>query len=293
MQIVAYPVLVMASVTFFVGGYHLSVFLKRRKPLEHLPFALLCFSVTMYDVFSIALYSSHSLADGVFWQGRQLQTGNIISIFLIWFVIVFTEKKQKTLIPFILWFALLLGASLLLGSDFTLSPLRPSLKHIIVPGLLQVPYYDGELGAVYLAGVASSLAAYIYLLVLLIRNQSQARRKGSLVIVAGLLASFAGVVNDFLVASRIYPFLYLSEYSFMILVLLMSYVLLSEFLRLYQAVEEANRNLEAKVEGRTGEIRTLNVELRRLAELDPLTGMYNRRFFGWALRMGQGRHAHG
>jgi len=280
MEIVAYPALVMSSITFFVGGYHLSVFLKRRKPLEHLPFALLCFSVTMYDVFCIGLYNSRSLAEGIFWQGLQLQTVDVISIFLIWFVLVFTGKKQKILILFALWFALLLGASLLLGSDFTLSPLRPSIKHILVPGFLQVTYYEGELGIAYLASLASSLAAYIYLLVLLIRSQSQAGRKGSLVIVAGLLAYFAGVVNDILVASRVYPFLYLSEYSFMIIVLAMSYVLLSEFVSLYRAVEEANRNLEARVEERTGEIKRLNEDLKRLAELDPLTGIYNRRFFG-------------
>jgi diguanylate cyclase (GGDEF)-like protein len=280
MQIVAYPALVMASIAFFVGGYHLSVFLKRRKPLEHLPFALLCFSVTMYDVFSVGLYNSRSLAEGIFWQGLQLQTVDVISIFLIWFVLVFTGKKQKTWIPFVLWFALLLGASLFLDPDLTLSPLRPSIKRIVVPGFLRVTYFEGELGAVYIVALASSLAAYIYLLVILIRNQSEARKKGSLVIVAGLLAYFAGVVNDILVASRIYPFLYLSEYSFLIIVLAMSYVLLSEFARLHQAVEEANRNLEAKVEERTGEIRKLNEDLRRMAELDPLTGIYNRRFFG-------------
>ncbi len=280
MQIVAYPALVMASITFFVGGYHLSVFLKRRKPLEHLPFALLCFSVTMYDVFSIGLYNSRSLVEGIVWQGLQLQTADVMSIFLIWFVILFTGRRPRVLVPFALWFALLLGASLLLGPDLTLSPLRPSIKHIIVPGFLQVTYYEGELGAVYLAGLASSLAAYVYLLVLLTRGQSQTGRKGSLVIVAGLLAYFAGVVNDILVASRVYPFLYLSEYSFMIIVLAMSYVLLSEFVSLYRAVEEANRNLEARVEERTGEIKKLNEDLRRLAELDPLTGIYNRRFFG-------------
>ena len=146
-------------------------------------------------------------------------------------------------------------------------------------------------------GFASAVMAYLYLMFLLLRHRLVRGASRSLIVFVGLGTSFVGVVNDTLVASRIYLFIYLSEYSFMIVVLAMSYVLLSELASLYHAVEEANAGLEAKVEERTREITKLNEELRRQAELDSLTGIYNRRFFSQyleiELRRARNRMEHG
>ena len=98
--------------------------------------------------------------------------------------------------------------------------------------------------------------------------------------ISGLSTYFVGAINDTLVASRVYDFIYVSEYAFMIVVLSMFFVLLADLASLYERIEVANTTLEARVEERTAEIRKLNEDLRRQAELDPLTGIYNRRFFG-------------
>lgn len=96
--------------------------------------------------------------------------------------------------------------------------------------------------------------------------------------IASQYVYFAGVINDSLVMNRIYPFIYLSEYAFLFIVLAMSYALLTEFVRMYKEVEIARDRLEEKVGERTQEIQQLNQELQRLAEIDSLTGAYNRRF---------------
>jgi hypothetical protein len=281
METVSYPCLVMASVNIFVGLYHLYVFLRRRKSLVNLPFALLCFTVAAYDIFCIGLYNARTTVEGVFWQRLQLSTIDLISICLIWFVTLFTAQKSR-LVTILLtgWFIAALVVSAFLSPELTLTPARPSTKEIFVLGVLRVTYYEGEIGIFYTAAIASAILTYLYYLVVLIRRYRETRASDSLLIVAGLVAYFIGVVNDTAVATRLYPFIYVSEYAFMVIVLVMSYVLLNEFVSLYRAVEDANRDLEKKVRERTSEIETLSEELRRQAQLDSLTGIYNRRFFG-------------
>jgi diguanylate cyclase (GGDEF)-like protein len=81
------------------------------------------------------------------------------------------------------------------------------------------------------------------------------------------------------VASGGYVFVYISEYSFLVIILCNSYVLLNEFVHLHIRVEDYSINLEKIVEGRTKEIRKLNESLKLQTELDSLTGIYNRGFF--------------
>jgi len=235
----------------------------------------------LYDVFSIGLYDSTSLVQGIAWQNLQLRTMPFISIFLVWFVAVYTQRPRRRLVPFVVtWFAVLFVLTLLVSPALTLSPLRPAVKHVDIPGILSVTYFEGELGIAYQAGIASAVVFYAYLLVLLVRSYLASRTKGVLVIIIGLSTYFLGVINDTLVATGAYGFIYLAEYAFMIVVFSMFAVLLGDLASLYHAIEEANRTLESRVEQRTTEIRKLNDDLRRQAELDPLTGVYNRRFFG-------------
>jgi hypothetical protein len=56
-------------------------------------------------------------------------------------------------------------------------------------------------------------------------------------------------VNDGPVASRVYSFLYVSEYAFLLVIVAMAYPLLGRFVDLHLSVEELNRNLEPGLHG--------------------------------------------
>lgn len=45
--------LVMASISFYAGVYHLALFMNRRKEGQYLPFGLLCLAVGMYGLDAI------------------------------------------------------------------------------------------------------------------------------------------------------------------------------------------------------------------------------------------------
>lgn len=269
----------MASVNFYVGAYYFFFYLKRSQSREYLPFALLCFSVAFYDVFSAGLYDSSTIHAGIYWQRLQLVTVIAISIFLIWFTGVFTEQKQNRIIQFsIVGFLIIFLVALFADPDLTLSPTNPAIKNVDLVNL-RITYYEGTVGAIYQVEIIWAILTYIYLCYLFIRQYQRTRYQTLLLIVACQIFYFFGVINDSLVAVQAYSFIYISEYSFFFIVLAMAYTLLDKFVNLHTAFEELNINLEHKVDERTKEINELNEDLKRLAERDGLTGVYNRRFF--------------
>jgi diguanylate cyclase (GGDEF)-like protein len=100
-----------------------------------------------------------------------------------------------------------------------------------------------------------------------------------LLVFASLIIYYLGAVNDSMVASRVYQFVYFGEYAFSFIVIAMAYILLDKFVNLQIAYEEFNFDLERKVRERTLEIEILNGTLKDIADRDGLTGVYNRRFF--------------
>ncbi len=132
---------------------------------------------------------------------------------------------------------------------------------------------------VYQIEILSSILAYGYLSYLYLRYYQKTKYKGLLFILVCQVSYFLGVINDALVAMQVYKFVYISEYTFFLIIIAMAYTLLDKFVNVHAAYEELNANLERKVSERTSEINTLNEELKRLVDYDSLTGAYNRRFF--------------
>jgi diguanylate cyclase (GGDEF)-like protein len=280
MHLLSVPCLAMASINFYVGAYYLYFYLKRPQVREHLPFAFLCLSVAFYDVFSVGLYNSLSVRDGIIWQRLQLDAAFAISVFLIWFTGVFTEQKNNRIIQFsIVWFIVIFLASLFANPELTLSPTNPAIKNVDLFNLLKITYYEGVVGIIYQVEIISSVIAFLYFGYLFIRYYQRTHYRTIILILSCQIIYFFAVLNDSLVATQVYSFIYFSEYSFFFIVLAMAYTLLDKFVNLHIAFEELNVNLEHNVDERTHKIMELNEELRRLADRDGLTGVYNRRFF--------------
>jgi diguanylate cyclase (GGDEF)-like protein len=280
MHLLSIPCIAMALVNFYVGTYYLYFYSKRPQIKEHLPFALLCLSVGFYDVFSAGLYNSLSINSGVFWQRLQLDSGVVISVFLIWFTSVFIQQDRNRIIQFsIAYFIVILMASFFAGPKLTLSTLYPAIKNINLFHGLSITYYEGVVGPIYQIEIFSIVIVYLYFIYHFIRYYQRTKSRTLLILLVCVATYFIAVANDSLVAMRYYSFIYISEYSFFFIVIAMAYTLLDRFVNLYAAFEELNINLEHKVYERTSEINNLNENLRRLVDRDGLTGVYNRRFF--------------
>ena len=267
MHPLAIPCLAMSAINAYLALYHVTLALLRPQAREHLPFAMLCASVAAYDVFCLGLYSSTSLAQGVFWQRLQLEFIVEIAIGTVWFVARFTgTEKSRVVRGFIAWFLVLTPLPLIELPGLTVSVTTPAIKEIVWGGRPLITYYESDVGAISLVMIATALAAYLYSVVLLIRYYRVRQSRHALAILAGNVAYFVGVVNDSLIASRVYPFVYVSEYAFLVLTLSMAYVLLGRFVGLQRDVEALNGSLERTVEQRTAALQQSLEQQRAMQE---------------------------
>lgn len=269
----------MAVLAFYVGGYHLATYLKRRSAVAHLPFALMCLSVSAYDGLCAGLYNASSLTEGVLWQRWQLIAISSIAVCLGWFVCVVTNVKSIWLLRGVTgWYALLGALTWLLPESLTVDASRHDVKRVDLFGLPSITYQEGALGPLFTLTIASSILLYFGVVFLLLSRSLRGPKGTALGMVLGQVVYFGSVVNDALVAASVYPFVYLSEYAFLVVIVAMAHALQTEFVSVHTSLENLNRELELRVCERTAEISKLNAELSRMVDVDALTGAYNRRF---------------
>jgi diguanylate cyclase (GGDEF)-like protein len=165
-----------------------------------------------------------------------------------------------------------------LPEQYTLSVDRPVIRSTGIPGLFRISFVESDVGILYVVALAFMICLYVYLIACLARHYRRTRERETLYILLSQIPLFMAAVNDSLVASEVYLFVYLAEYAFVFIIVAMSYALFAKLMRLYKALEESKHELEDKVRARTAQIQKLNEELQRAAEIDSLTGAYNRRF---------------
>jgi hypothetical protein len=95
MSTLSIPAVVMASISFYVGLYHLLIYSRRKQHREDLTFALMCLATGLYDVFCAGLYSSTTVAEGVQWQRAQLVALAFFASAFLWFVSDYTRQNPQ------------------------------------------------------------------------------------------------------------------------------------------------------------------------------------------------------
>jgi hypothetical protein len=119
------------------------MYTRLRSQTENLFFAFTCLGIGLYDVFSSGLYASLSVEEGLAWQRLQFAALCMFSISIAWFVYHFTRYHSRR--PFVfatIWFSLLFIAGVSIRGVLTLSPGRPSVKHVSLAGIIRVSYYE-------------------------------------------------------------------------------------------------------------------------------------------------------
>ena len=269
----------MAAVAFYAGGYHLVNFLIQRRAVKYLAFAALCASVGLYTAFCAGQYQANSVEQAVFWQRLRLESVALITVAVTWLVRIYTARISRAFLKWVTWIAaLFVVLSRTLPDSLTVSAERPMVRQMGAGHWFEINFFESAFGAFYIAGLALMLSLYLYLIAFLVVHYRRKRDRETLYIAASQFPLFVAAVNDTLVVAQVYQFIYLAEYAFVFIIVAMSYSSFVGFLRLYNALARSNQSLEDKVHERTAQIRKLNEELQRAAEIDGLTGAYNRRF---------------
>ncbi|MBW2666932.1 MAG: response regulator [Deltaproteobacteria bacterium] len=234
MNAVSIPVLAMAAITLYVGAYHGFVYLRRRDR-EDLTFAITCLVVALYDLCCIGVYESTSVAEGVEWQRIQVAMLALFGVAFLWFAADYTGFVSRR----VLWvlscyflFAAVFG--LLDRSGLSWRVDVPSIKQITLPFGPEVTYYEATPGPFVLVQSVIGLISFGYILWIALRLRQSGQHRKALPFVASMSLFFAGLFNDTAVSAGVYPFIYLIEYAYLSMIVLMAFRLSTD---LVEAVE--------------------------------------------------------
>jgi PAS domain S-box-containing protein len=249
MQAQAIPPLIMAGVAFYVGFYHLLVYFRRSDRRHDLTFGLTCLAVAAYDVFCAGLYNATSVSEGAWWQHAQLATLAVVALAFIWFVVDYIgPDDRRPLYLLSLCYAAFAVIQLVDRSDLTLLLEVASIKRVRLPFGLDVTYHEASPGILtnIQALVGLTLTGYVLRLAVSKGRRGQWRRAAPLI--AAMVVFAAGVLNDTLVSSDVYHFVYLIEYSYLAIILLMAYSLSATVAETATALRESEEMFRSVVE---------------------------------------------
>ncbi len=251
-NLISVLVLVMSGLSLYVGFYHLLTYYSGLRDKTLIYFSATCLSVALYTFFCAGLYNADTVAQGMVWQRYQFATLAILSIFMIWFVFSFTDQKSyKVCHYFTLIFILFFISGFVVRNEMTLSLSNPSPKTIVFGDSIKLVYNECNPGLIYFFQYCVMSIAIAYITYLLIKHYRNDSKKQSRPIIIAMLIFFITAINDIFVGSGLYPFIYIAEYFFLIIILTMSYVLLNRFVSFHVELEDVNKNLEKKVDERT------------------------------------------
>jgi PAS domain S-box-containing protein len=218
--------LVMAGIAFYVGQYHLLIYTRRRQHREDLFFALTCLATCCYDVLCAGLYNVTSADAGVIWQRGQLIALALLAPAMLWFAAEYTTLKRRSLVyGFSLFFLAALFVQALDRSKLTWIVGDPSVKEIVLPFNLGVTYYEASLGPFTIVQGLMGLVVSTYILWLAVRYYLSGARRRSVPLLIALVVMYVAAVNDTAVSQSVYQFIYLIEYGYTVMVMIMSFAL--------------------------------------------------------------------
>ena len=277
MNPICIPVIVMAGITFYVGMYHLLIFVKRTDYRVNLTFALSCFAMGFYDVFAAVVYNTTSAAQAISWQRAQLTTLAFVGAFFLWFISDYTQLMKKR------WRYLFAGTFLFVAlmemldrSDLTWLVNQPSIKEVRLPFGLGVTYHEVTPGILTNIFSVIGVLFFFYVFAISIQLYRSGQQKKAKPLILAMVILFVGLMNDFAVVAGMYEFVYIIEYAYMAIVLLMAGSLASEVVEAAkmkealqvseEKVRKFNEELEQRVIRRTAQLETVNQRLKSSME---------------------------
>ncbi|MCP4135824.1 MAG: helix-turn-helix domain-containing protein [bacterium] len=237
------------SICFYVGIYYLLLFIRRPSDRVNISFAFTCFAITLYNIFTVGLYYSGSVEQGIFWQRFQYVSLSSFCIAIYWFISNYTDFFSKKIsIAVITWFGMLIVLGLTVHNELTLSIDTTIIKKITLGANIRITYYTGEPGIIFQVQYLSMIAGFIFLIYLIIKHFVNDSKKYALPILISLILFFFTALNDMCISSSLYTSIYLMEFSFILIILSMAHVLQDKLIDLFHEVEELNIQLEETID---------------------------------------------
>ncbi|MFO0696009.1 MAG: ATP-binding protein [Polyangiales bacterium] len=249
MQPVAVPVVALAGISAHLAVYHLMLFLRRRDgERRDLYFAATAALIALYDVFTVGLYDCASSAEGAVWQRWQLATIGTVSLSLLYFVDAYSGGRGPRMGRFVAWIGPALGLVALVERRGWLVTDIPSTKELDVPILGHVVYHEVEPGPLVLAisTIVPYLAVHLAIVGVRMWRAGGDVRDRAVNLLAGAGLFVFGLANDALGTFGVIHSIYLIEYAWTGMIVLMGQSMMSDVLEAAaakQALAESRERL--------------------------------------------------
>lgn len=232
-------VLLLAGIALYAGAYHLQYFLRTRDCRERLGFAVLCFVIVLYDVFSIRLYTAVSFAEAAEWQRLQFIALAFGSVSMLWFTSELIRRQTRLVDwAFTAYFAVQIAVLAVDRSGMTWTAQRAP-KHLSLLGMFPVDVLEVEPGPLVNIQSIVGMAASVYVLVSIFLHVRRARDRVAMPAAFGLLALILAAASDSAVSTGLYSFSYMIEYGFTVLVFAMSSSLIAQHVSTQRALRDS------------------------------------------------------
>jgi PAS domain S-box-containing protein len=242
MNPVSLIVTAMAGISFYVSYTHLLIYFQRKQHPENLTFAILSSSIGLYTTFCAALYNATSVSQGAQWQRAQVITLAIVTAAFLWFTADYTKKVSKG------WLYIFSGYFLLAAliqiadrSSMTWVTEQPLVKQIPLPFGWQITYYEVTPGWFTNIQTVVGLVAAVYVLWSVYRFYKDQHQREALPLILALGLFFIAAINDSAISSGLYSSIYIMEFAYIGLVLLMTQSLSSELVEAAATRDELDK----------------------------------------------------
>ncbi|MDD4870153.1 MAG: PAS domain S-box protein [Kiritimatiellae bacterium] len=212
----------LAFVAAYVGIHHLIFYTRTRDRLEFISFALMCFSIVVYDVASAGIYSVSNASESVFWLQWQFRASIFFGILFLQFVsdLIGRTSRKWDYVLWTCWLVLLLVHLLPFVREWSGTETVPKICSMFG---LRIIYHESESGLLTLLRDALALVTVVYAIVSLLRFARQGGRSEARPILVGLTCVIAAVLNDVCVENRLLQTCYMLEWGFMVLIFGVTY----------------------------------------------------------------------
>ncbi|HET9914906.1 MAG TPA: PAS domain S-box protein, partial [Anaerolineales bacterium] len=245
MNTLSIPMVAMAGISLYVGFYHLLIYFRHRQSRADLMFALLCFAYVFYAIFCAGLYNATSVAEGAEWQRVQLIALAVFVTAFLWFVADYTHQKPGA--PIYLFSIFYLVAIIVQSvdrSELTFWVDQPSIKYVTLPHIQPITYYEATFGPFTIVQSMMGVVASTYILIMGVRYFKRGYRREAVPLILAIMLMYIAGLHDTLVSNGVYHFIYLIEYAYLAVILLMANSLSTTVVEAAIAKEELRRSEE-------------------------------------------------
>ena len=269
MTVYSIPVLINSTIVLYVGFYNLFLWLELREKKDRLYFFGICISVGIYDIFSFLLYNSQSFETSIWCQRGQFSSVGFIAFFIIMFINKLFNQKMPFVFKILLCVYITFIFISWIDSPIFLNLSNRAEKNILI-GSFKINYKELAPGPafniLYLFIIIGIIVAYRYL----IMAYNNFKEKRLAFILIGFTIFFIANINDILLGANLIKSVYLLEYSFLALILIMDYFMLKDFVYLYNNQKEYLKVLEKETQEKTKELEISLNNIKKLSGLIPI-----------------------